>query len=103
MEFLGTAKNPAVIFGVLTLMFYVGTELGFSSWLVNYLEKTHAFQKLQASLALSILWIGLITGRLTNTFILRWVSGRLILAVSSVLGVVFGTLFLFVSAPPAAS
>jgi fucose permease len=98
-DFFRSARHPAVVFGALALVFYVGAELGFASWLVNYLEKEHFFPKLSASLALSLFWIGLVAGRLINTIIARTVSSKIIIAVSSVTGLISGALFLVVSKP----
>lgn len=98
-DFFRSARHPAVVFGALALVFYVGAELGFSSWLVNYLEKEHLFPKLSASLTLSLFWIGLVAGRLVNTIIAQRVLSKIIIAVSAVTGLLAGVLFLVVGRP----
>jgi fucose permease len=90
-------KNPAVVLGGFTLFLYVGAEIGFSVWVVNYLEKHLAFPKIQASGGLSLLWIGIMVGRLGNSLLARKLSARTLIAGSSLLGLCSGIIFIFLS------
>jgi fucose permease len=90
-------KNPVVLLGGFTLFFYVGAEIGFSVWVVNYLEKLLGFPKIQASGGLSLLWIGIMAGRLGNSVLARKISAGALITASSVLGLVSGVIFIFLS------
>lgn len=90
-------KNPVVLLGGFTLFFYVGAEIGFSVWVVNYLEKLLEFPKIQASGGLSLLWIGIMAGRLGNSVLARKISAGALITASSVLGLVSGVIFIFLS------
>lgn len=90
-------KNPVVLLGGFTLFLYVGAEIGFSVWVVNYLEKLLEFPKIQASGGLSLLWIGIMAGRLGNSVLARKISAGVLITASSVLGLVSGVIFIFLS------
>jgi fucose permease len=65
----GLFKNKLVYFYMLGLGFYVFAEMGTASWLVNFIEKTYAFDKSRSSFYLA-LFFGLLTvGRLIGGFI----------------------------------
>ncbi len=87
--------HPAVIFGALTLFLYVGAELGFSNWLVNYGETRLGFTKVRAAMGTSLLWIGIMVGRVINIFLARKLTSRILNSVSSVLGALAGIFFIF--------
>ncbi len=93
---LQTARHPAVIFGALTLFLYVGAEIGFASWIVNYLEKEFAFPKFYASCSRSRLWIGILIRRLLNAFAASRMSSKVLMLFSSGLGICTGTMFIFI-------
>jgi fucose permease len=62
-------KNKLVYFYMLGLGFYVFAEMGTASWLINFIEKTYAFDKSRSSFYLA-LFFGLLTvGRLIGGFI----------------------------------
>ncbi len=93
-------KNPTLMLGTLTLFLYVGGELGFSAWSVNYLEAKLGFSKMQASFGLSLFWIGIMIGRLINSILSGRFSGMLLISFSSLLAVAAGIPFLFAASIP---
>jgi fucose permease len=83
------ARNPVLWLMSLSILFYVGGELGISSWASAYFEETHGVSKETASLAPFSLWIGLLVGRLGMWFVDHRRSSRRILAVCAATGIVF--------------
>jgi fucose permease len=83
-------KNKLVYFYMLGLGFYVFAEMGTASWLVNFIEKTYAFDKSRSSFYLA-LFFGLLTvGRLVGGFIAERVGYlRLVLISLSAAAVLF--------------
>src|SRR5581483_728037 len=65
-----------VPFAVLLFM-YVGTEVGFGSWIVT--------QVTQVTLAASLFWVGLSAGRIVASLILRWLTDQQLLIISILL------------------
>ena len=97
----GLLSNRTVVLGALTLFLYVGGELGFSSWIVSYLEKKLSYGKMQASMGMSMFWIGIMAGRMTNSILARKLNSTLLITASAVLCLAAGIPFLFSAAVPA--
>ncbi len=89
-----TLKNRKSLFGAAALLFYVGTEVGISSWVVHYLEQVQKLPKVQAASGLSILWIFIMIGRYVNSVLGNRLSSRFLVVVSSITG--FAGVILFV-------
>ncbi len=90
-------KNRTLILGMLTLFLYVGGELGFSVWIVYYLESGLGFSKMHASTGMSLFWAGIMAGRLLNSLLSGRLSGMQLIGFSSLLAAAAGVPFLLTS------
>lgn len=93
-------SNKTVLFGTITLLLYVGGELGFSAWIVSYLEKQLLYTKMQASLGMSMFWIGIMTGRLSLSFLSRRFSSKHLIITSVIMSTICAVPFLIVRSIP---
>ena len=94
-ELVSIVKEPPVFFGALTLALYVGAELGASAWVVHYLRSSLGLSPVAASTGLSLLWVGIMAGRLLNGFFVRKFTSLRLVVSMGILGVVSGVLFIF--------
>jgi fucose permease len=80
--------DPVVVLLAISIMLYVGAELGQSNWLAVYFRRVlHASAPLAAK-SLSAFWLGILVGRIVGARVLRQVSEYALLCWSSVLGIV---------------
>jgi fucose permease len=93
-ELISIVKEPPVFFGALTLALYVGAELGASAWIVHYLRSSVGLSPVAASTGLSLLWVGIMVGRLVNGFFVRKFTSLQLVVSMGVLGVITGVLFI---------
>ncbi|MCU0508333.1 MAG: MFS transporter [Anaerolineae bacterium] len=63
---LQVLRERAILMGAIAMMLYVASEFGASNWITLYLNKELGFATLAATSGLSILWLGLLVGRLIN-------------------------------------
>ncbi|MFP4561867.1 MAG: MFS transporter [Spirochaetia bacterium] len=96
-ELISIVKEPPVFFGALTLALYVGAELGASAWVVHYLRSALGLSPVAASTGLSLLWVGIMTGRLLNGFFVRKFTSLQLTVSMGILGVIGGVLFILAS------
>lgn len=63
---LGVLKNRHLLFGVIAIFFYVGSEVSVGTWLVEFLKSSDigGLKEEEASYFLSYFWGGLMIGRL---------------------------------------
>ena len=88
-------RQRYVLLGALTLMLYVGAEVGISSWVVHYLQRELGLSAVASASGLSILWIFIMLGRLANSMLgNRFTSGMLV-TISGIAGAIGIVLFLF--------
>jgi fucose permease len=78
--------QPRMVFLFLILFFYCGHQHGISNWLPAYMTKTFGTDGMNAGIALSLFWLGIVLSRLACSFLTRIVSEKLILTVSCALG-----------------
>jgi fucose permease len=95
-------KSRPVIFGAISLLLYVGAEIGISAWIVHYLQKELGFSTVFSASGLSIIWAFMLAGRFLNSIVGNRFSSRTLVTVSGVGGAVGTIAFLFVSSVPAA-
>lgn len=88
-------KRRYVLLGSISLLLYVGAEVGVSSWVVYYLERRLLLSPAMASGGLSILWVCIMIGRYANSRLGERLSSRLLVAVSGFAGAVGVVAFLF--------
>lgn len=79
VNWLQIAKNRTVMRLSISLLFYIGAELGVASWLANFLEKSlHATPSVAAG-SVALLWIGVGVGRWIATFLTKYLSDMLLI------------------------
>jgi fucose permease len=83
---LSTLRTPYVLLGALSLLLYVGAEVGISSWVVYYLQVRLDLSPALSAAGLSVLWITILIGRYLNSLLGNRVSSTTLVAVSSLLG-----------------
>ncbi len=88
-------RRRSVLLGALTLMLYVGAEVGTSSWVVYYLQRELGMSAVASASGLSILWIFILAGRLANSVLGNRFSSRCLVTTSGLVGAVAVVLFLF--------
>lgn len=94
-DILVLVRMPHVLFGALTLMLYVGSEVGISSWVVHYLQKHMGASTAAAAAGLSILWVAIMVGRFLNSIVGNRFAGLPLVVVSGVAGAAGTLAFLF--------
>ena len=91
-------RNPVLWLMSLTLLFYVGGEMGLSSWSSAFFEKTRGLSKESASMAPLCIWVGVTIGRAAFWFISdrlhhlknpHYLSSRVVLIVGALTSVGF--------------
>jgi fucose permease len=95
-------RSRPVIFGAISLLLYVGAEIGISAWIVHYLQKELGFSTVFSASGLSIIWALMLVGRFLNSLIGNRFSSRTLVTVSGLGGAVGTVAFLFVNTVPAA-
>lgn len=88
-------RMPHAVLGAVTLLLYVGAEVGVSSWVVYYLQKQLGLSTVASATGLSILWIAIMAGRFTNSILGNRFSSTALVTVSGLAGAVGVGLFLF--------
>jgi FHS family glucose/mannose:H+ symporter-like MFS transporter len=96
-EHLGAViRTPYALLGALTLLLYVGAEVGISSWVVYYLQQELALGAVASASGLSILWVAIMVGRYANSVLGNRFSSVALVTVSGLAGAVGVVVFLFV-------
>jgi fucose permease len=81
----GLARRPSYWLGFLTLLLYVGAELGFSNWIAEYFVRVFGAEPAKAALMVSLFWIGLLAGRFGAPVLYRGKRQEVLLVLSSLL------------------
>lgn len=63
LDKLGALKYPHLVFGMVGIFCYVGAEVAIGSNLVDYMNKCHSLENLEASRLLTFYWGGAMIGR----------------------------------------
>lgn len=87
-------RMPHAVLGALTLLLYVGAEVGVSSWVVYYLQKQLGLSTVASTAGLSILWVAIMAGRFANSLLGNRFSSIALVTVSGLVGAVGVGLFL---------
>lgn len=99
-----TADNNSVFFLLkdryvwllaLSILLYMGAEMGINSWSVMYLEKEMGLEKFTSSSFLSYFWFLMTAGRLLGMLLAKKYMVSTLLAASSLVAAVAGALFIF--------
>ncbi|MCD6231553.1 MFS transporter [Candidatus Aerophobetes bacterium] len=83
----------------LCIALYVGAEIGFGSWLVEYLQVNNNFElsQMSAGMFLSYFWIAMLIGRFLYGFLVERFSYKTVLSFSSLGGALSSLGFIFVN------
>lgn len=87
-------RMPHAVLGAVTLLLYVGAEVGVSSWVVHYLQKQLGLSTVASASGLSILWVAIMAGRFANSLLGNRFGSRALVTVSGIAGAVGVGLFL---------
>jgi fucose permease len=100
---LGTViRMPHAILGAVSLLLYVGAEVGISSWVVYYLQRELGLTTVASAAGLSILWAAILVGRLANSILGNRLSSRTLVTASGIGGAIGTAAFVLTqSAVPA--
>lgn len=101
-ELAPVAVMPHVLFGALTLLLYVGAEVGISSWVVYYLQRELLLSPALSGAGLSVLWIFVLIGRYLNSELGNRFSSRSLVMISGVSGAASIVVLVLVQSPTAA-
>ena len=93
-------KSRTTILGALSLLLYVGAEVGVSSWIVHYLQEVLAFSTVRAASGLSLVWVFIMIGRYLNSLLGRRLSAKTLVVLSGTGGFVGVILFVFIRSTP---
>ncbi len=91
--------RPFLIFTVITILLYVGVEIGLTNWITEYAVKVVKMKTASAAGIVSVFWLGLLAGRLVTPFIFRKISIPLQLILLSIITSISITVFLFLKTP----
>jgi fucose permease len=83
-------RSRVTLFGSLSLLFYVGAEIGVSAWIVLYLQRVLGVSTFASSAGLSILWIFIMIGRYVNSVLGNKYSAVRLVTVSGIIGAISG-------------
>lgn len=76
------------------LFFYLGVEYAVNGWLVTYLKDSGMMDTSMAQRVLSIMWIVMIIGRISNVYIAKRFENKNIILFSSLGAIIFFILFM---------
>jgi fucose permease len=79
------ARDPVFWLGTAAFLFYVGTELGISTWIAEYFVAIFKSNPAQGSFMVSLFWVGLLVGRIGAPFVYRGRRQEMLLTASSLL------------------
>jgi fucose permease len=96
---IGDVISPVVLLGGLTLLLYVGAEVGVSSWIVLFMRRELGFAPLVATTGLTIMWLGIMLGRFLNSLLTARVGTKTLVLGACVAGLIFGEGLLLPSSP----
>jgi len=86
--------DRSLVFGALTILLYVGAEVAASSWIVYYLRRSLGFPTIAATSGLSVLWIGIMVGRILFSILAKHRSSREMVVSAGLLGLAGGLILL---------
>jgi fucose permease len=98
-DLAATVRSRATMLGALSLLLYVGAEVGISNWLVLYLQRYIGMTTVVSASGLSLLWLGIMIGRYLNSLAGNRYSARSLVAVSGIGGCIGMGVFLLSGHP----
>jgi FHS family L-fucose permease-like MFS transporter len=84
-------QHKRLVFGAIAIFMYVGAEVSVGSYLVNYFAESHimSMSNYDASKMISYYWGAALIGRFIGAALTFYIKPNIILAVNSVLAIVF--------------
>ncbi|MDD3927939.1 MAG: MFS transporter, partial [bacterium] len=79
-------REPAFLLIALSMLLYVGTEVGVSGWMAYYMQRSLGASLFLASLALSLFWGSMMLGRLISGFLSERMGYERLVMFSSLTG-----------------
>ena len=82
-------KHRHLMLGLLALFCYTGAEVSIGSFLLNYLSDANlgGFEREAAGKMISLYWGGAMVGRLSGSFLFRYINARKVLVFNTILAV----------------
>jgi FHS family L-fucose permease-like MFS transporter len=80
-------QQKKLMFGVVAQFFYVGAQVGISSFFIRFAYQTAAIQEKQAAYFLSLALFGFMAGRFIGTFLMKYIAPRNLLVLYSLANV----------------
>jgi len=81
-------RHKHLIWGIVTQFFYVGAQVCVSSFFIRYLGKTANIDEITASRFLGVALLCFMIGRFIGTFLMRYISPNILLALYALINVV---------------
>ena len=91
-------RNPNIVIASVLVFFYVAVDLGFSYWLAEYFSAELGVNMRLSSAAVSVFLVGMMSGRLATSWLVKRIATRTILLVGLPLALVSLLAFLLVPA-----
>jgi len=90
-------KNKFVLIMALGIFFLVGADVGMNTNIANFLKSSFNLSLEQATLGISIYFAALMISRFLGVIILRWISARKFLLITTIVALI--SLFVMIFAP----
>ncbi|WP_304062879.1 L-fucose:H+ symporter permease [Pedobacter glucosidilyticus] len=81
-------KNKNLIFGVIAQFFYVGAQVCVSSFFIRFIGVAAGVAEKDAAMYLSVALLVFMIGRFVGTFLMKYISPRVLLAIYSIANVI---------------
>jgi fucose permease len=98
-EYLGLIFSPKLLIICITMFVYCGHQWGISTWLPMYMEDFVGSEPIVSSIALSVLWVGIIAGRLISSYMSPKVNIKVLLASCSLAAGIFLAIGFIINTP----
>ena len=79
--------NPIVLMMAVVIALYVGIEVTLTVWLPSFFQLEHGYSRELAGLSVSIVWIGIVAGRIIAGSLIQWIHPLALLTISMSLAV----------------
>ncbi|MRX46922.1 L-fucose:H+ symporter permease [Pedobacter sp. HX-22-1] len=81
-------KNKNLVFGVIAQFFYVGAQVCVSSFFIRFIGEAAGVAEKDAAMYLSVALLVFMIGRFVGTFLMKYISPRVLLAIYSIANVI---------------
>src|SRR5258706_8239742 len=98
---LKALKHSQLKWGVVAQFFYVGAQVGVTSFFIRFAKYTSNTPERDAAFWLGIAMLGFMVGRFAGTFLIRFIAPQKLLTIYSFICVILLTAATFVKSEPA--